>query len=221
MNQTKVCVFDAFGTLFKVNLPSERLDDCTHGKGAVLLDLWRKKQLEYTWLRTLMHNWADFDQVTADALKYATESLELKNYKKLAELLMPIYRQPDCFEDVVSTLQNLKAQQISTAILSNGTPEMLAAGMKKTGLINLIDYVFSASSIQQFKVAPSVYQMVLDSLKIEASEVLFFSSNAWDIAGAKCFGFQTVWVNRNGQVFEELEVRADWEIKDLAEWTSN
>ncbi|MEM8525722.1 MAG: haloacid dehalogenase type II [Bacteroidota bacterium] len=218
MNKAKVCVFDAFGTLFKVNIPSKRLEERTHEKGAQLLELWRRKQLEYTWLRTLMDSWADFNQVTADALKYATRSLGLNNYDELAALLMPIYRQPNCFEDVLPALQKLKEQEISTAILSNGTPEMLAAGVERTALTNFVDHIFSASSIQQFKVAPAVYQMVIDSLNIDRSEVLFFSSNAWDITGAKQFGFQTVWVNRNGGVFEELGVRPDWEIGGLLEW---
>jgi len=218
MNQIKACVFDAFGTLFKVNIPSKKMDERTNGKGAILLETWRRKQLEYTWLRTLMNNWADFDQVTADALHYATQHLGLTNSEELAAFLMPIYRQPDCFEDVFPALQNLKNQQILTAILSNGTPEMLQAGIEKTGLINSIDYIFSASQVQQFKVAPAVYQMVIDTLNIQTSEVLFFSSNAWDIAGAKRFGFQTVWVNRSRQVFEELSVRPDWEIGGLLEW---
>lgn len=218
MNQTKVYVFDAFGTLFKVNIPSKKLDDYTSGKGKELLAIWRRKQLEYTWLRTLMDNWADFDEVTADALRYAVQSLGLTNYHELASLLMPIYRQPDCFDDVHIVLSDFKTQGIPTAILSNGTPEMLEAGIEKTALSSLVDHTFSASQVRQFKVAPVVYQMVLDELKIKASEVLFFSSNAWDVAGAKRFGFQTVWVNRKRQVFEELGMQADWEIGALTEW---
>ncbi|MEN0051199.1 MAG: haloacid dehalogenase type II [Bacteroidota bacterium] len=218
MNQIKAYVFDAFGTLFKVNIPSEQLDDLTDGKGKTLLAIWRQKQLEYTWLRTLMNNWIDFDQVTADALKYAAQSLRLENYDALATLLMPIYREPECFEDVLPALQSLKIQSIPTAILSNGTPKMLATGIQTTALVDLIDYTFSASRVAQFKVAPDVYQMVLDKLNLQADKILFFSSNAWDIAGAKHFGFQTVWVNRNQQVFEELGVQPDWEIHALTQW---
>ncbi|MEM9847212.1 MAG: haloacid dehalogenase type II, partial [Bacteroidota bacterium] len=191
MQHSKAYVFDAFGTLFKVNIPIETLNRHTDGKAGRLLDIWRTKQLEYTWLRTLMDNWVSFDQVTLDALKYATESLDLRNYDALVEQLMPIYHQPDCFEDVIAALQQLKQQKVPIAILSNGTPEMLQAGIQKTGLQSFIDHAFSANAVQQFKVAPAVYQLVLDQLKIEAHEVLFFSSNAWDIAGARRFGFQT------------------------------
>ena len=203
MQLPKVCLFDAFGTLFQVTMPVAALDQETNGQGEALLNLWRKKQLEYTWLRGLMGAWVDFDQVTEDALNYATQTLGIQN-DRLPEILMPIYRQPTIFDDVLICLAFLKEQDVKTAILSNGTPAMLQAGIQKTGLDQYLETALSASKAQTFKVSPKVYQMALNHFAVPQEEVWFFSSNAWDIAGASHFGLTTIWVNRAQQVFEEL-----------------
>lgn len=216
MNRPIACIFDAFGTLFKVKMPLEELDQVSGGKGKEILELWRSRQLEYTWLRALMGNWVDFDQVTHDALVYTMKVLGTED-PRIPELLMPIYRSPQCFDDVTSFLHFLKDQKIKIAILSNGTPEMLNQGVEHAGLLQTVDHILSVNEVATFKVNPVVYQMALDQIGVSAEETIFFSSNAWDISGASYFGLPTIWVNRSSQPFEELGVQPDHIVQGLSE----
>jgi len=199
----KAYVFDAFGTLFNLTIPTEEIDVLCEGKGSELLAIWRTKQLEYTWLRSLMGNYVNFDTITHEALTYAMRAIEVDNLK-LYDLLMPIYRKPNCFEDVLPALRALQERGIRTAILSNGTPTMLQAGIDNTGLTNIIHPVISVDDIGIFKPSPSVYAHAVQQMQLPIDSFYFVSSNSWDIAGAGQYGLQTIWLNRSQQPAEVL-----------------
>jgi len=215
-NNIRACVFDAFGTLFNLDIPSEKIDELAHGKGGELLSIWRRKQLEYTWLRGLMNNHVSFDQVTRHALTFAMKSVGTEEVE-LYDILMPIYKKAITFPEVKPMLERLKAAGIEVAILSNGTPDMLLAGAKNAGINHLIDHIFSVERVGVFKPSPKVYQLALDGLSMKKEELLFFSSNQWDVAGATFFGLPTVWVNKYDQVPEQLQESPKYIISSLAE----
>lgn len=212
----KAFVFDAFGTLFNLTLPLEEIDVLCKGKGKELLVIWRTKQLEYTWLRSLMDNYVNFDTITHEALTFAMRTIQLEE-PKLFDLLMPIYRQPNCFEDVVPTLNALQAKGIQTAILSNGTPTMLQAGVEKTGLTDIIHPIISADTIGVFKPSPKVYAHAVEQMQLPIASFYFVSSNPWDIAGAGQYGLQTIWLNRSQQAAEVLPPTPNYVIQSMEE----
>ena len=212
----KACVFDAFGTLFNLSIPLERIDQLAEGKGQALLDIWRRKQLEYTWLRSLMKRYISFDQVTEEALQFAMNSLKVTN-TKLFDILMPIYRQANAFADVRLMLEFLKARSIPSAILSNGTLDMLKAGIVHAGVDGQIDHLLSVDAVKVFKPDPLVYQMAIDSFGCTPADILFFSSNPWDISGAGTFGLQTVWVNRSDSPLEVLPSPPKYIVRGMEE----
>jgi len=177
--------------------------------------LWRTKQLEYTWLRSLMGHYADLWQVTQDALDFAFDMHHIID-SDLNRDLMRAYLNLDCYPEVPQVLHALKTSGYSLAILSNGTPAMLEAAVKKSAIENLIERNFSVEEEGIFKPDPRVYQIAVDGLKIKPDEIVFMSSNAWDASGASAFGFKVAWVNRFGQSAERLPGRPDAEIKDLA-----
>ena len=212
----KACVFDAYGTLFDVHSAvgkhRARLGDIADQVSAV----WRTKQLEYTWLRSLMGRHADFWQVTRDALEFAFEMHSLKD-SELSEDLMGAYLQLDCYPEVPGALAELKERGFGIAILSNGTPAMLEAAVNNSRLEEVIPRIFSVETAGVFKPDPRVYQIAVDELRVKPEEIIFQSSNAWDAAGAAAFGFKVAWINRFGQSPERLPGRPQIEIKDLSE----
>ena len=212
----KACVFDAYGTLFDVHSAvgkhRERLGDMADQVSAV----WRTKQLEYTWLRSLMGRHADFWQVTRDALDFAFEMHGVKDSDLSADL-MDAYLQLSCYPEVPEALSELKTRGFEIAILSNGTPAMLDAAVKNSRLEEAIPRIFSVESVGIFKPAPRVYQIAVDELNVKPEEIVFQSSNAWDATGATAFGLKVAWVNRFGQNPERLPGKPDIEIKDLSE----
>lgn len=212
----KACVFDAYGTLFDVHSAvgkhRERLGDIADQVSSV----WRTKQLEYTWLRSLMKQHTDFEQVTRDALDFAFEMHAVKD-PDLRSDLTEAYLQLDCYSEVPESLAELKARGFDIAILSNGTPAMLAAATKNSGLESLIPKIFSVETAGVFKPDPRVYRIAAHELKLNPAEIAFQSSNAWDVAGAAVFGFKVVWINRFGQIPERLPGRPHAEIKTLSE----
>ena len=212
----KACVFDAYGTLFDVHSAvgkhRHRLGDIA----AQVSTLWRTKQLEYTWLRSLMGHHADFWQVTQDALDFSFDMYHL-NDPELRKDLMEAYLKLDCYPEVSKALSILKSRGFKLAILSNGTPAMLEAAVKNSGIEDLIEKNFSVEEVGIFKPDPRVYQIAVDGLKIKPEEIVFQSSNAWDASGAAAFGFKVAWVNRFGQSEERLPGRPDIEIQDLME----
>jgi 2-haloacid dehalogenase len=210
------CVFDAYGTLFDVNAAAQHCAADLGDKWLPLAELWRGRQLQYTWLRSLMENYADFWQVTGEALDFAMEALEIDD-AALRDRLMALYLQLDAYPEVSGVLQCLRDGGMKTAILSNGSPKMLAAAVANAGIGGSLDAVISADTIKIYKTARAVYQMAVDQLGVPASEICFQSSNAWDAHAASNFGFKVVWVNRFGQARERLPGKPDVVLKDLME----
>ncbi len=194
----KAYIFDAFGTLF--NLDEGLLRHIKHPAVSDILAYARTKQLSYTWLHSLMQTYRPFSEITRIALTDACKKYDAPT--ELVEQLAPLYFEPTTFEDVLPTLEILRKSSFTTGILSNGTHAMLQSGIQKNGLGEYLDGVYSVDDIGVYKPTPDVYAMVTKSLNLQANEVLFSSSNQWDVAGAAQFGFQVAWVNRGG-VFRE------------------
>ncbi|MTJ82560.1 MAG: haloacid dehalogenase type II [Telmatospirillum sp.] len=211
-----VCVFDAYGTLFDVKGVVEtgraRLGD----RAAPLADLWRRKQLEYSWLRSLMGRHSDFWHVTGESLDFAMEALGIDD-PGLRASLMEAYLSPAAYADVRETLDRLRGADRRLAILSNGSPTMLTAATKAAGLGGYFDAILSVEQVGIFKPHPTTYRLVPDHFDCTSAEIAFMSSNGWDVAGASAFGFQVVWVNRSGQPREVLPAHPHAEIASLAD----
>lgn len=197
------CVFDAYGTLLDFNAAVDRRRARIGESADALSGLWRRKQLEYTWLRSLMGRHADFWQVTGDALDFAMASAGLTD-AALRDELMDLYRTLDPFPEVAETLRRIKRAGMRTAVLSNGEPGMLHDAIEAAALGPLIDAVYSVEAAGVFKPHPSVYQLAVDGLGLPPQRIAFQSANGWDIAGAASFGLTTVWINRAAQPPERL-----------------
>ena len=219
MNQlegVRVCVFDAYGTLFDFASAAARCEDIEPDRRAALSALWRDKQVQYSWLRSMQDRYVDFWQVTGDALDFALDSFGLAE-PSLRARLMDLYLSLACFPEVPGVLRALRGAGFATAILSNGSPKMLEALVKRSRLEHLFDAVLSADAVRAFKTHPKVYQYALDTLALPARAIAFQSSNAWDAHGASDFGMRVVWCNRYGQRRERLPGNPDFEIRTLAE----
>jgi len=212
----RAVVFDAYGTLFDVASAAERARDALGDRWRPLADLWRQKQLQYTWLRSLMGRHADFWQVTGDALDFAMEKLGFSD-ADLRQALMSSYEVLGAYPDAQRTLTRLKGAGLGLAILSNGAPRMLAAAARSAGLDGLLDRILSVESIGTYKPHPTVYQLAVDQLRVWPSEICFVSSNGWDAFGARAFGLTVAWCNRSGEPRERLPERPDVEIRSLDE----
>ncbi len=212
----KACVFDAYGTLFDFASAAARCQDVPDQKLSALTPLWREKQLQYTWLRSLQGSFADFWQVTGDALDYALDSLNISS-PELHAKLMELYLTPAPFPEVPSVLAQLRKAGFKTAILSNGSETMLRSAVGAAGLTDMFDAVLSVDPVRVFKPHPRVYAYGLEKLGLSASEVSFQSSNAWDAYGAADFGLHVAWCNRYGHRAERLPGAPDFEIRSLSE----
>jgi len=206
-------VFDAYGTLFDVHSVSSRGESFWPGKGAALSQLWRTKQLEYTWQRTLMQRYAPFSQVTREALAYACEALGLQLTVAQMEALMGEYQMLSVYPDVDASLRKLSGHK--TAILTNGSPDMIEPLVQHSGL--RFDAVLSVDAVKLFKPAPQVYELASTQLTIPASRIGFVSSNCWDAMGAKSFGFAVYWINRAGAPVDRLGFQPDAVLKSLGD----
>jgi 2-haloacid dehalogenase len=195
-------VFDAYGSLFDVHSVITECEALFPGKGTSLSQLWRGKQLEYTWLRSLMGRYADFSAITRAALTTACNMLRLELNEAEARRLMDAYLVLKAFPDVMDTLTRLHGRKL--AILSNGSPAMLNAVVRHTRLDQLLDAVLSVDALRIFKPHPSVYAYAAERLQAPAGAIGFVSSNFWDVAGATSFGFRTFWVNRAGTAPDDL-----------------
>ena len=216
LENISACVFDAYGTLFDVNAAAAHCADDLGDKWQPLADIWRTKQLQYTWLRSLMKRHVDFWQLTTDALDYALDTVGVSD-PALRQKLLDLYLQLDAYVEVKDVLTALKDAGLKTAILSNGSPDMLTSAVQNAGLDKLLDVSLSVEDVGIYKPDPSVYQMALDHFSITPQEVSFQSYNAWDAAGAATFGFRVVWVNRFDQAPERLPDQPDFEVKTLSE----
>ncbi len=219
MNEDRIeniqaCVFDAYGTLLDFNSAVMMCADEIGDEAARLSDLWRQKQLQYTWLRSLMGQHADFWQVTGEALDFSLAALQIDK-PDLRSRLMDLYRVLEAFPEISETLRRLKAGGMRTAILSNGSPEMLQAAVDHNGLNDLLDDIQSVKDVGVFKPDPRIYQLSVDRLGVAKENICFMSSNGWDAAGAAAFGFKVVWINRYRQPVEHLPATPDREIDML------
>jgi 2-haloacid dehalogenase len=207
-------VFDAYGTLFDVHSVVEAGRAITGDPGA-LSATWRQKQLEYTWLRSLMGRYEDFWAVTEAALRWSVRRLGLTADEAQLARLMDAYLSLACFPEVPAALERLAGRP--RAILSNGSPRMLQAAVTSSGLGRHLDHVLSVDAVRIFKPAPAVYALGPPTLGVPAGELLFVSSNGWDVAGAKAFGYQVAWCNRAGAPVEELGASPDVIVSRLDE----
>lgn len=215
LENIRACVFDAYGTLFDFGSAVARCPDVPDEKRAALIALWRDKQLQYTWLRSLQHLHKDFASITADALDFALDATDLADPDR-RHALLDLYQTLSAYPEVPSMLATLKARGMTTAILSNGSPAMLGAAVSHAGIGELLDQALSVEEVGVFKTDPRVYQLVPDRLGVEPGEICFVSSNGWDAYGASAFGFRVVWCNRAGQPPERLPGQPDAMIGDLS-----
>lgn len=213
--KTSACVFDAYGTLFDVSSVARGAQDALGDRWQALSDLWRTKQLQYTWLRGLGGHHADFWQVTGDALDFAMSTLGIHD-DSLRARLMDLYLRIAAYPEVPAMLAELKSRDIKLAILSNGTPRMLAAAVANSGIAEYFDAVLSVEEVGVFKPHPSVYGMAPKRLGVSNEKICFLSSNGWDAFAAKAFGFRVLWCNRFGQMPERIPSTPDGEITNLA-----
>lgn len=210
----RACVFDAYGTLLDVHSAVGRHRSRLGPQADQVSALWRSKQLEYTWLRSLMRRHADFWQVTGEALDYALDHFGLTD-ASLRQDLLDAYLSLDAYPEVAETLRHLKAAGLQTAILSNGSPVMLRAAVTSAGLTDLLDQVLSVEAVSVYKPDPRVYALAVERLGVRPDEISFQSANTWDAQGAACFGFHVAWINRFGQRLECLPFQPDAELKTL------
>ena len=210
----KACIFDAYGTLFDFNSAVDLCSKDIGDKSEELSNIWRQKQIQYTWLRSMMNKYADFWQVTGDALDYAMSAVSIKN-EPLQKNLMQLYKELEIFPEVNEVLNNIKNENLKIAILSNGTQEMLFNAINHSNLNRLIDMVISVDEIGVYKPSPKVYQLAINKLKLNPEEICFISSNAWDAHGASSFGFKVIWINRYQLPHEKIPTEPDKIISSL------
>ena len=208
-------VFDAYGTLFDVHSVQARCEDFWPGKGAALSQLWRSKQLEYTWLRSLMQRYATFTQVTSEALDFACSALKLSLDEARLKALMAQYLNLAPYPEVPAALEKLKGRKL--AILTNGSPDMIEPLVKNNGMAKTFDAVLSVDALRIFKPAPQVYRLAADRLGVAAADIGFVTSNCWDALGAKSFGFSVHWINRAGAPVDRMGFQPDRIVSGLNE----
>jgi 2-haloacid dehalogenase len=212
----RACVFDAYGTLFDVNSAARSLAAQLGERWQPLAELWRNKQLQYTWLRSLGARHADFWQVTGEALDFAMAALKIED-AALRGSLMELYLELAPYPEVKASLERLQAAGMKLAILSNGSPRMLAAAAQKAGIATLLDAVLSVEEVGVYKPHPKVYGLACERLGVKAAEICFVSSNGWDAYSARAFGMKVLWCNRLAQPPEHIPATPDAQITSLAE----
>jgi len=212
-NSPRAMVFDAYGTLYDVHSVASACERRWPGAGAALSQAWRTRQLEYTWLRSLMRRHADFEQVTREALRHVSRGLGLGLAPADEDALLEEYRRLAPFPDAAECLAALAPRPL--AILSNGSPSMLDPLLRSSGLDRWIGRVLSVEAVRTYKPAPEVYRLALDALGLPPGDIGFVSANGWDAGGAKAFGFRVFWINRSGAPAEELGVAPDHELTSL------
>ncbi|WP_440693179.1 haloacid dehalogenase type II [Candidatus Pelagibacter sp. HIMB1695] len=213
MKNIKAIIFDAYGTLFDVNSAAEKCKDKIGDKWEAFANYWRTTQLEYTWLRSLMKRHKDFWQITEDSLDKSMSVFKIDN--SMRDELLNLYKILSPFEEVPEVLKSLKEKNFKLAILSNGTPSLLNELVHSNKLDNLFDDIFSIEEVGIFKPDSKVYDMPIKKYKIEKNEVAFLSANTWDVSGGGNYGYNSIWVNRNNNIFDKLDYSPQNEIKNL------
>jgi 2-haloacid dehalogenase len=212
----RACIFDAYGTLFDYRSAASRCRDVLGENFDQVNALWREKQLQYSWLRAIQGRHVDFWQVTGEALDFALDTAAIAD-STVRDRLMAMYLKLDAFPEVRDMLKRLNVAGLKTAILSNGSPEMLDAAVRNAGIGSLLDAVLSVEAVGVYKPHPKVYQYAIDQLGTKAGEIAFQSSNAWDAHAASLCGMRVIWCNRYRQRPERLPGLPDFEIASLAE----
>ncbi len=215
MKNIKAIIFDAYGTLFDVNSAAEKCKERLGDKWEGFASYWRTTQLEYTWLRSLMRRHKDFWQITEDSLDKSMNFYNIDN--SMRSELLNLYKVLSPFTEVKDALQKLKQSNYKLAILSNGTPDLLNELVVSNGLKDIFDDIFSVEEVGIFKPDSKVYDLPINKYNIEKNEVLFLSANTWDVSGAGNYGYNTVWVNRNNNIFDKLDFEPIKQISNLSE----
>ena len=215
MKNIKAIIFDAYGTLFDVNSAAEKCKDKIGDKWEGFANFWRTTQLEYTWLRSLMKRHKDFWQITEDSLDKSMKTYKIDPTMK--NELLNLYKSLSPYEEVHEVLIKLKEKNFKLAILSNGTPSLLDELVKSNNLDNLFDDLFSIEQVGIYKPDSKVYDMPIKKYQIQKNEVYFLSANTWDVSGGGNYGYNSIWVNRNNNIFDKLDYSPKHQIKQLGE----
>ena len=215
MKNIKAIIFDAYGTLFNVNSAAEKCKDKIGDKWENFANFWRTTQLEYTWLRSLMKRHRNFWEITEDSLDKSMKAFDIDPSMK--NELMNLYKVLSPFEEVHETLKILKKKNLKLAILSNGTPSLLNELVRSNNLDNLFDDLFSIEEVGIYKPDSNVYELPIKKYQIAKNEVAFLSANTWDVSGGGNYGYQSIWVNRNNNIFDNLDYKPDNQVKNLSE----
>tara|TARA_B100000003_G_scaffold57312_1_gene50891 strand:- start:2720 stop:3382 length:663 start_codon:yes stop_codon:yes gene_type:complete len=213
MKNIKVIIFDAYGTLFDVNSAAEKCKNKIGEKWENFANYWRTTQLEYTWLRSLMNRHKDFWSITEDSLDKSIDAFQID--KSMRSELLNLYKILSPYPEVKETLEILKEKKYKLAILSNGTPTLLNELVKSNNLENLFDDIFSIEEVGIFKPSSKVYDIPIKKYKVSKEEIVFLSANTWDVSGGGNYGYNSIWVNRNNNIFDKLDYKPNKEIKNL------
>ena len=215
MKNTKAIIFDAYGTLFDVNSAAEKCKDKIGDKWEGFANYWRTTQLEYTWLRSLMKRHKDFWKITEDSLDKSINVFNIDN--SMRDELLDLYKNLSPFKEVPEVLKSLKNKNYKLAILSNGTPSLLNELVQSNNLNNLFDDIFSIEEVGVYKPDSKVYDLPIKKYNIEKNEVVFLSANTWDVSGGGNYGYNSIWVNRNKNIFDNLDYIPKNMINNLSE----
>ena len=213
MKNIKAIIFDAYGTLFDVNSAAEKCKDKIGDKWEGFANYWRTTQLEYTWLRSLMNKHKDFWQVTEDSLDKSMKAFKINHL--IRDELLDLYKKLSTFPEVKEVLSNLKEKDYKLAILSNGTPALLNELVASNNLDNIFDDIFSIKEVGIYKPDSKVYDLPIKKYQILIKEVAFLSANTWDVSGGGNYGYSSIWVNRNNNIFDNLDYKPKNEVKNL------
>ena len=214
MKNIKAIIFDAYGTLFDVNSAAEKCKDKIGDKWEGFANYWRTTQLEYTWLRSLMKRHKDFWQVTEDSLDKSMKAYEIDS--SMRNELLDLYKILLTYKEVPEVLRLLKEKNFKLAILSNGTPTLLNELVKSNNLENIFDNIFSIEEVGVYKPDSKVYDLPINQYQIQKKEVVFLSANTWDVSGGGNYGYNSIWVNRSNNTFDNLDYLPKYQIEDLS-----
>ena len=213
MKNIKAIIFDAYGTLFDVNSAAKMCKNKIGDKWENFSNYWRMTQLEYTFLRTLMDRYKDFWQITEDSLDKSMKVYKIDN--SLKKELLNLYKKLSVFPEVKQTLIKLKKKKLKLAILSNGTPTLLNGLVNSNNLNDLFDDIFSIDEVKVYKPSSKVYELPIKKYQIKKEEIAFLSANTWDVSGGGNYGYSSIWVNRNNNIFDNLDYKPKNEVKNL------
>ena len=215
MKNIKAIIFDAYGTLFDVNSAAEKCKDKIGNKWEGFANYWRTTQLEYTWLRSLMNRHKDFWKITEDSLDKSMKAYSIDSSMK--DELLSLYKILSTFPEVKDVLKSLKDKKYKLAILSNGTPSLLNELVKSNHLDKIFDDIFSIEEVGIYKTAAKVYDIPVKKYQIQKNNICFLSANTWDVSGSGNYGYNSIWVNRNNSIFDNLDYKPTYQIKNLKE----